>query len=157
MWRALLVAMVLIMPADLEAQEEVRPNSYTSVGLFDHKTGLSLVSYAYNLVNNGDHEVFVGAGSALLATTASVGWKYYLFEYGVDFYSVLAAQGVVAGMAREFTVLPVTFASLGFEKKIGNRLWVNAGVNVTIRLYPPGSSHPPDVIPLPNLNINWRR
>ena len=157
MWKKMVfVAMFLIVPAGLQAQEEARADYYKSAGIFDHKTGISLASVAYNVFNRGRHEVFIGAGSALLTTT-SVGWKCYLFKYGVDFYSVLAAQGLVAGMAREFTVLPVTFASLGFEKKIGEQLWINAGVNVSVRLYPPGSPHPPDVIPLPNLNINWRR
>ena len=144
-------------PSGIDADPEPnRPkNFYLSVGLFDHKTGLSIGSFSYNLVNAGDHEVFIGAGTSLIFNASSLGWKYYLFSYGVDFYSVLAVQGLVGGMSKKTNILPATFASLGFEKALTKKLWINAGVNLTVRLYLDGS-HPPDILVLPNCNVNWR-
>ena len=48
-----------------------------SYGLFDDRTGISLVGYTYTLKETDKDELFVGGGTALLAFTATIGWKHY--------------------------------------------------------------------------------
>ena len=48
-----------------------------SVGMFDDRTGLSLIGYTYNIKQTAMDEYFIGAGTMLLAFTGTVGWKHY--------------------------------------------------------------------------------
>ena len=48
-----------------------------SVGMFDDRTGLSLIGYTYNMKQTTMDEYFIGAGTMLLAYTGTVGWKHY--------------------------------------------------------------------------------
>ena len=138
----------------LEGQNKTEKNKYMSLGFLDHKTGISLVGYARTLKKVDKHELFVGVGTLIALNTLSVGWKYYLSDSPVHFYSVIAAQGAV-GMSVKFNILPIVFASVGFEKSIFKHIWINLGVNSTARLYLDGS-HNTDFLVLPNANINWR-
>ena len=138
----------------LEGQNKTEKNKYMSLGFLDHKTGISLVGYARTLKKVDKHELFVGVGTLIALNTLSVGWKYYLSDSPVHFYSVIAAQGAV-DMSVKFNILPIVFASVGFEKSIFKHIWINLEVNSTARLYLDGS-HNPDFLVLPNANLNWR-
>ena len=52
-------------------------NKHTiSIGFFDNKAGISLISYKYNINKDSKNEYFIGIGTALLAYTASIGWEH---------------------------------------------------------------------------------
>ena len=149
-----IIFICIILLNFLEGQNKTEKNKYMSLGFLDHKTGISLVEYARTLKKVDKHELFVGVGTLIALNTLSVGWKYYLSDSPVHFYSVIAAQGAV-GMSVKFNILPIVFASVGFEKAIFKHIWINLGVNSTARLYLDGS-HNTDFLVLPNANINWR-
>ena len=64
-----------------------------SIGMFDDKTGISMISYTYNKQMNEMNEYFIGVGSMLFAFTGSIGWKHYLYKNSKNsIYSVLSQQ-----------------------------------------------------------------
>ena len=84
----LLIGLALGQTYDPVTGEEVSNQSITeeksilnkhnlSVGMFDDRTGLSLIGYTYNMKQTTMDEYFIGAGTMLLAYTGTVGWKHY--------------------------------------------------------------------------------
>ena len=84
----LLIGLALGQTYDPVTGEEVSNQSITeeksilnkhnlSVGMFDDRTGLSLIGYTYNMKQTTMDEYFIGAGTMLLANTGTVGWKHY--------------------------------------------------------------------------------
>ena len=79
-----------------------------SVGMFDDRTGLSLIGYTYNIKQTTMDEYFIGAGTMLVGFTGTVGWKHYYSksksaikiskllkkEVNQSFSSILCAQYV---------------------------------------------------------------
>ncbi|SVD79142.1 uncharacterized protein METZ01_LOCUS431996, partial [marine metagenome] len=124
-------------------------NQYVSVGFLDHKTGNSLVGYARTLKKVDKHELFVGVGTLVAMNTLSAGWKYYLLDSPIHLYSVVSIQGI-AGMGGGF-ISP--FLSVGAEKSITDKLYINLGLNTVIRVY---KNRPNELVPFPNVNLNWR-
>ena len=122
---------------------------YVSVGFLDHKTGTSLVGYARTIKKFNKHELFIGAGTVIAAVTFSAGWKYYLSDSPLQFYSVVSVQNAT-GMGGSF-IAP--FISLGIEKRITKKIYFNLGLNTTIRVYP---DRPVEFVMFPNFNINFR-
>jgi hypothetical protein len=132
-----------------ENQVKVDLERYICVGFLDHKTGNSLLGYARTIIKHEKHEMFVGIGTLIAANTLSIGWKYYLLDSPIQSYSVLSMQAS-AGMGGSF-IAP--FMSLGIEKSLTKKLFFNLGLNATIRIY---SHRPIEIIPFPNININYR-
>ena len=66
-----------------------------SVGMFDDRTGLSLIGYTYNINQTTMNEYFIGAGTMLLAFTGTVGWKHYYSKSKLDVSSVVCGQYIV--------------------------------------------------------------
>ena len=128
---------------------EGNSDKYIAVGFLDHKTGLSLIGYARTFMTKNKHEIFIGVGTILAAATIAVGWKYYLTDSPVQLYSVVSIQGI-AGMGGSI-VAP--FVSIGCEKSITEKLYINGGLNTTFRLY---SDRIPVLLVFPNINLNWR-
>ena len=64
-----------------------------SLGMWDDKTGLSLIGYTYNIRQTEMDEFFIGAGTMIMAFTGSAGWKHYYKKSKLSFYSVLLGQG----------------------------------------------------------------
>jgi len=122
---------------------------YLCIGFLDHKTGTSLIGYARTLMNNNTHELFVGLGTLFTMFTLSVGWKYYFNDSPLQVYSVFAVQGI-SGMGGSLTA---PFISLGFEKILTKKLYLNLGVNLFIRIY---SNKSTELVTYPNININMR-
>ena len=122
---------------------------YVSIGFLDHKTGNSLVGYARTILKHENHEIFIGVGTLLAMNTLSVGWKYYISDSPIKFYSVLATQGI-AGMGGGFIAPAI---SIGIEKKITKKLFINLGINSNLRIY---ANRPIELIAFPNININYR-
>ena len=132
-----------------EGQNKTEKNNYVSVGFLDHKTGNSLVGYARTLKKVDKHELFVGVGTLVAMNTLSAGWKYYLLDSPIHLYSVMSIQGIV-GMGGGF-VSP--FLTVGTEKSITDKLYINLGLNTVIRVY---RNRPIELVPFPNVNLNWR-
>ena len=63
-----------------------------SVGIFDDRTGLSLIGYTYNIKQTTMDEYFIGAGTMLLAFTGTMGWKHYYKKSRLSISSVLCGQ-----------------------------------------------------------------
>ena len=51
-----------------------------SLGLFNSRTGPSLIGLSYDIYQNKRNEIFIGGGTALLAFTGSLGWKHYFSD-----------------------------------------------------------------------------
>ena len=65
-----------------------------SVGMFDDRTGLSLLGYTYNIKQTTMDEYFIGAGTMLLAFTGTIGWKHYYSKSNLSVSSVVCGQYV---------------------------------------------------------------
>ena len=65
-----------------------------SVGMFDDRTGLSLIGYTYNIKQTTMDEYFIGAGTMSLAFTSTVGWKHYYKKSRLSISSVFCGQYV---------------------------------------------------------------
>ena len=65
-----------------------------SVGMFDDRTGLSLIGYTHNIKQTTMNEYFIGAGTMLLSFTGTVGWKHYYKKSRLSISSVLCGQYV---------------------------------------------------------------
>ena len=63
-----------------------------SVGMFDDRTGLSLIGYTYNIKQTTMDEYFIGAGTMLLGFTGTVGWKHFYRKSKLTVSSVACAQ-----------------------------------------------------------------
>ena len=61
-----------------------------SIGLFDDKSGMSLIGYNYNIKLNKMNELFLGGGTSLIVTSISGGLKHYYKKSKLSFYSTLA-------------------------------------------------------------------
>ena len=73
--------------------EEIIFNKHNvSVGMFDDRTGLSLIGYTYNVKQSTMDEYFIGAGTMLLAFTGTIGWKHYYKKSRLSISSVLCSQ-----------------------------------------------------------------
>lgn len=65
-----------------------------SVGMFDDKTGLSLIGYTYSLRKEEKDEYFIGGGTMILGFTGSLGWKHYYKKSNLSISSTICAQYV---------------------------------------------------------------
>ena len=103
-----------------------------SYGLFDDRTGISLVGYTYTLKETDKDELFVGGGTALLPFTATIGWKHYYRKSKLSISSVLCGQKIAhlgfsgymptISLSLEYRLTKrtqVKFGGLGFGKLFG--------------------------------------
>ena len=65
-----------------------------SIGLFDDRTGLSLIGYTYNLIKTDMDEYFIGGGTMIFAFTGTVGYKHYYRKSKVSISSAFCGQYV---------------------------------------------------------------
>ena len=65
-----------------------------SIGMFDDRTGFSLIGYTYNLKQTDMNEYFIGGGTMIMAFTGTVGWKHYYKKSRLSISSVLCGQYV---------------------------------------------------------------
>ena len=84
-----------------------------SVGMFDDRTGLSLIGYTYNIKQTTMDEYFIGAGTMLLAFTGTVGWKHYYKKSRLSISSVLCGQYVAHLVFMEF--LPTASFTIEYD------------------------------------------
>ena len=123
--------------------------NYLSIGFLDHKTGSSAIGYTRSILQNANNEVFVGFGTAIAINSFVIGYKKYLLRSTIDGYGVISMQKIY-GMGGD---LNAPCISVGVEKKIWKILFLNFGINSTMRS---SSSKKIDFITLPNINLNIR-
>ena len=113
-------------------------NKHTlSIGFFDNKAGISLISYKYNISNDLKNDYFIGIGTALLAYTASIGWEHTYKKSKLWTSSIILSEQAIAHLG--FTGL---FSNLSLSSSIPltNYLDFKLGINGAIgyRLDQPG-------------------
>lgn len=144
------VLILCLIPIHLAfGQKTEKPKKYTAIGLLDHKTGLSMFGHTRALYQTDRHEIFAGLG-LMPAGTLSLGWKYYMNNGPIQYYSVISIQQINA-MGGE-VVAP--YLSIGGEKKITKKLYLNLGVSTVVRIY---SDRKTNLVPFPAINISWRK
>ena len=67
-------------------------NHCISVGIFDDKTGLSLIGYSYNIKLNEMNELFFGGGTSLLVHTLAGGLKHYYKKSNLSIHSTFSIK-----------------------------------------------------------------
>ena len=127
-----------------------------SVGMFDDRTGLSLIGYTYNIKQTTMDEYFIGAGTMFLAFTGTLGWKHYYKKSRLSTSSVLCGQYIAHIGFMGF--LPT--ASFTIEYDVVERTQVKLGVMGLMLLggtsSEDGSDVGGDVGVLPFLGLNFR-
>ena len=83
---------IIIVNSIIFAQDINKHN--ISIGMFDDKTGFSLIGYTYNIQQTEMDEFFIGGGTMLMAFTGSAGWKHYYKKSKISYYSILSGQAV---------------------------------------------------------------
>ena len=96
MKRLLLIPLVLFVGLAFGQSNEVEKSTKhnMSIGMFDDRTGLSLIGYTYNVRQTDMDEYFIGGGTMILAYTGTVGWKHYYKKSKLSISSVLCGQYV---------------------------------------------------------------
>ena len=84
--------LALILNSIIFSQDVKKHN--ISLGMFDDKTGFSLIGYTYNIQQTEMDEFFIGGGTMLMAFTGSAGWKHYYKKSKISYYSILSGQAV---------------------------------------------------------------
>ena len=114
--------LALILNSIIFSQDVKKHN--ISLGMFDDKTGFSLIGYTYNIQQTEMDEFFIGGGTMLMAFTGSAGWKHYYKKSKLSFYSVLSGQGV---MHMGFSGYMPT-ASFGLEYNLTRQAQIKMGL-----------------------------
>ena len=96
MKRFLLIPLVLFISLAFGQSNEVEKSTKhnISIGMFDDRTGFSLIGYTYNVRQTDMDEYFIGGGTMILAYTGTVGWKHYYKKSKLSISSVLCGQYV---------------------------------------------------------------
>ena len=89
-------------------------NHNLSIGIFDDRTGLSLLGYTYNIKLNEINYYYLGGGTSILAHTISGGLKHYYIKSNLSIYSVFSIKRMFmdneySGIG-EFNTVPVSFS-----------------------------------------------
>ena len=123
-----------------------------SVGMFDDRTGLSLIGYTYSIEKTTMDEYFIGAGTMLLAFTGTLGWKHYYKKSRLSISSVLCGQYVAHLGFMGF--LPT--ASFTIEYDIVEWVQVKLGVMSLMLLGGTSGEDFSDTGALPFVGLNFR-
>ena len=112
-----------------------------SVGMFDDRTGLSLIGYTYNIKQTTMDEYFIGAGTMLLAFTGTMGWKHYYRKSKLSASSVVCGQyiahlGFAGFMSTMSTSLEYNLAKWAKVKLGGLGLIIFADGDIDIGAFP---------------------
>ena len=125
-----------------------------SAGMFDDKTGLSLIGYTYNIRQTEMDEFFIGAGTMIAGFTGSAGWKHYYKKSKLSFYSVLSGQGFIN---MDFSGFLQTTISFSLEYNLSKRTQVKiGGMGLMLLGHTSGGSGGSGFGVLPFLGLNFR-
>ena len=145
----LIALLLLLVPLISLSQNSGNFKNYIAIGFLDHKTGTSFIGYSKSIIQNQNNELFVGFGTIIASNTLSIGFKKYLIKKKINCYSVVSLQSVF-GMGGAFNAPAV---SIGIEKGIIKNIFMNLGINSTIRFY---SSKNTELITFPQVNLSIR-
>ena len=123
-----------------------------SLGMFDDRTGFSLLSYTYNVKQTEMNEYFVGVGTMVAAFTASVGWKHYYIKSKLSLSSVLSAQYVMHMGFMGF--LPMSAFTLEYD--LNKSITVKAGTMGGMLLGGTSKESGGDVVILPFVGFDFK-
>jgi len=140
---------LLLVPLISLSQNSGNFKNYIAIGFLDHKTGTSFIGYSKSIIQNQNNELFVGFGTIIASNTFSIGFKKYIMKKNINCYSLVSLQSVF-GMGGAFNAPAV---SIGIEKGIIKNIFINLGINSTIRFY---SSKNTELITFPQVNLNIR-
>jgi len=144
-----IIIFLFLLPFFSSGQTQKQTKNYISIGFLDHKTGNSAIGYTRSILQNENNELFIGCGSMIAVHSFIIGYKKYLLRTFVDGYAVISMQKIY-GMGGD---LNAPGLSIGFEKRVWRFLFLNIGVNSTIRF---SSSEKTSFMTFPNVNINIR-
>tara|TARA_Y100000758_G_C15654424_1_gene275855 strand:- start:13 stop:501 length:489 start_codon:yes stop_codon:yes gene_type:complete len=156
---SLLLFIGLAWGAELNLDREIRmakndrfKNHEISLGMLDDKTGISFIGYTFNIKLNEMNELFVGAGTFLLAFTGTGGIKHYYMKSNLSIYSILSFQAIesMGGNGKLAT------GSLSFEYNLAKWKYVWAQMKfggVGVILYAEGNN---EFWAYPFAGINFR-
>ena len=124
------------------AEEKSALNKHNvSIGMFDDRTGLSLIGYTYNIKQTTMNEYFIGAGTMLLASTGTLGWKHYYRKSKLSVSSVVCGQyiahlGFAGFMSSMSASLEYNLASWAKVKLGGLGLIIFADGDIDLGAFP---------------------
>ena len=171
----LLIGLALGQTYDPVTGEEVSNQSITeeksilnkhnlSVGMFDDRTGISVIGYTYNLKQTKMDEYFIGAGTVFLATTGTVGWKHYYKKSRLSIASVVCGgwffwtYGETYGDFTEilwwvYNGSPQITASITLEYNLAKWVQIKAGGVMWMDWFDSGEEFFP--VPFASLNFSF--
>ena len=123
-----------------------------SIGMFDDKTGFSLIGYTYNIQQTEMDEFFIGGGTMLMAFTGSAGWKHYYKKSKISYYSILSGQ---AGAHLGFSGFMPTI-SFSLEYNLSKRTQVKIGGMGLMLVGGTSSESGGDIGILPFIGLNFQ-
>ena len=142
--------LALILNSIIFSQDVKKHN--ISLGMFDDKTGFSLIGYTYNIQQTEMDEFFIGGGTMLMAFTGSAGWKHYYKKSKISYYSILSGQAVAHLGFSGF--MPTISFSL--EYNLSKRTQVKiGGMGVMLQGGTTGESGFTGVLPFVGLNFRF--
>ena len=104
-------------------------NHNLSIGMFDDRTGLSLIGYTYNMKLNELSNYYLGGGTSILAHSISGGLKHYYIKSNLSIYSVFSIKKMFMDNeysgTGEFNALSVSF-SLEYNLSIWKQINLGA-------------------------------
>ena len=129
---------------DIIEKNDIFRKHNLSIGMFDDKTGMSLIGYTYNFQQKEMDEFFIGGGTIIKAFTGTLGWKHYFKKSKLSLYSVLSGQGIIVLGVSGFMPTASFGAEYNISRKTQIKMGAWAGALLSTGEYP--------VFPFVNLN-----
>lgn len=114
-----------------EKQSSSEWQTYTSRGLFDHRSGMTLYSISKTKKLSGDREIFGSVGSVLFIQSVAAGMRFNFksgFAYFDRSYAVVSLRVLsLPTQTSNSNLRPVPTVAFGYEKVLSDRSSVNVG------------------------------
>jgi len=114
-----------------EKQSSSAWQTYTSRGLFDHRSGMTLYSISKTKKLSGNREIFGSVGSVLFIQSVASGMRFNFksgFAYFDRSYAVVSLRVLsLPTQTSNSNLRPVPTVAFGYEKVLSDRSSVNVG------------------------------
>ena len=114
-----------------EKQSSSAWQTYTSRGLFDHRSGMTLYSISKTKKLSGNREIFGSVGSVLFIQSVAAGMRFNFksgFAYFNRSYAVVSLRVLsLPTQTSNSNLRPVPTVAFGYEKVLSDRSSVNVG------------------------------
>ena len=129
------ICIILLCLVDVISSQEKQSSSewqtYTSRGLFDHRSGMTLYSISKTEKLSGDREIFGSVGSVLFIQSVAAGMRFNFksrFAYFDRSYAVVSLRVLsLPTQTSNSNLRPVPTVAFGYEKVLSDRSSVNVG------------------------------